>query len=263
MFLEFTTLIKKPIVSSASRNKTLFVNIFNLQKKLPLFSLRKKWNAGRNKEGRIIFWTRKSLTKRYKNVKINYKLCNNYLNFIASFQFISFKNRLLSLTYFANGTITYYITTDNHELLDYFYLNFNKNLRRFFPISYWAPLYFLQKLIFICFIELAPSQRAQYCLSAGTQSRVLTFDKITRIVTIQLPSKVQKVISYYSCVFLGRVALEENKKYKNTRSGYWRSFGKKSIVRGVAMNAVDHPHGGRTKSVRYPRTPWGKSTKGK
>jgi large subunit ribosomal protein L2 len=34
-------------------------------------------------------------------------------------------------------------------------------------------------------------------------------------------------------------------------------------VRGVAMNAVDHPHGGRTKSLRYPQTPWGKSTKGK
>jgi hypothetical protein len=48
----------------------------------------------------------------------------------------------------------------------------------------------------------------------------MTFDKKTRIVTIQLPSKVIKVISFYSCVFLGRIALDEKKKYKNTRSGY-------------------------------------------
>jgi large subunit ribosomal protein L2 len=49
----------------------------------------------------------------------------------------------------------------------------------------------------------------------------------------------------------------------NTKAGYWRSFGVKSIVRGVAMNAVDHPHGGRTKSVKTPQTPWGFVTKKK
>jgi large subunit ribosomal protein L2 len=47
----------------------------------------------------------------------------------------------------------------------------------------------------------------------------------------------------------------------NTRSGYWRNFGLKPHVRGVARNPVDHPHGGRAKSIKYPRTPWGKTTK--
>ena len=47
----------------------------------------------------------------------------------------------------------------------------------------------------------------------------------------------------------------------NGKAGYWRSFGIKSLVRGVAMNPVDHPHGGRTKSIKYPQTPWGKTTK--
>jgi len=146
-------------------------------------------------------------------------------------------------------------------LFAYSYLNIKKNLRNFFQTSYWAPLYLLKKLIFISFIEIYPLKNAQYCLSSGTRSKVLSLDKKTRIVLIQLPSKVKKIISFYSCVFIGRIALEEKKKYKNTKSGYWRSFGKKSIVRGVAMNAVDHPHGGRTKSIRYPQTPWGKTTK--
>ena len=261
MFLNFISLVKCPIVSSASRNKTLFVNAFPLQKKISRLSLRLKSNAGRNSKGRIVFWTRTSLIKRYKTIKINYKISYNYLNFIASFQFISFSNKLVSLIYLANGSITYHVTTDVHNLFDFSYLNCKKNLRNYFTESYWSPLYLLKKLTFVNFIELVPSKRAQYCLSAGTRSKITELDKKTRTAWIELPSSVKKMISYYSCVFTGRVALEEKKKYKNTRSGYWRSFGKKSIVRGVAMNAVDHPHGGRTKSLRYPQTPWGKTTK--
>jgi large subunit ribosomal protein L2 len=51
------------------------------------------------------------------------------------------------------------------------------------------------------------------------------------------------------------------KKYVNGKAGFWRSFGHKPIVRGVAMNPVDHPHGGRTKAIKHQRTPWGLTTK--
>ena len=47
----------------------------------------------------------------------------------------------------------------------------------------------------------------------------------------------------------------ENKKYSNTKAGYYQKLGFKSVVRGVAMNPVDHPHGGRTKAIKYQRTP--------
>jgi large subunit ribosomal protein L2 len=60
---------------------------------------------------------------------------------------------------------------------------------------------------------------------------------------------------------LGQLSLQDSLYCLNGKAGYWRSFGLKSLVRGVAMNPVDHPHGGRTKSVKYPRTPWGKTTK--
>jgi large subunit ribosomal protein L2 len=52
-----------------------------------------------------------------------------------------------------------------------------------------------------------------------------------------------------------------HKKFFNGKAGYWKIYGKKPLVRGVAMNPVDHPHGGRGKSIKYPRTPWGKTTK--
>jgi large subunit ribosomal protein L2 len=60
---------------------------------------------------------------------------------------------------------------------------------------------------------------------------------------------------------LGPVSLSIKRKITNTKSGFWRTFGIKPIVRGVARNPIDHPHGGRTKAIRYPRTPWGKTTK--
>ena len=60
---------------------------------------------------------------------------------------------------------------------------------------------------------------------------------------------------------LGCLEPKDHKNMNNTKSGYWRALGIKSTVRGVAKNPVDHPHGGRTKSIKYPRTPWGKTTK--
>jgi large subunit ribosomal protein L2 len=60
---------------------------------------------------------------------------------------------------------------------------------------------------------------------------------------------------------LNKISLSEHSNMSNGKAGYWRSFGSKSLVRGVAMNPVDHPNGGRTKSIKYPRTPWGKTTK--
>ena len=56
-------------------------------------------------------------------------------------------------------------------------------------------------------------------------------------------------------------SLIENKLALNNKAGYYSRYGKKPINRGVARNPVDHPHGGRAKSVKYQRTPWGKTTK--
>ena len=50
-------------------------------------------------------------------------------------------------------------------------------------------------------------------------------------------------------------SLIENKLALNNKAGYYSRYGKKPINRGVARNPVDHPHGGRAKSVKYQRTP--------
>jgi len=85
----------------------------------------------------------------------------------------------------------------------------------------------------------------------------------TRLNTslIRLPSGVLKMFSIYALGSLGNVGFRDNKDIKINKAGYFKNNGKKSLSRGVAKNPHDHPHGGRTKSIKYPRTPWGKTTK--
>ena len=85
----------------------------------------------------------------------------------------------------------------------------------------------------------------------------------TRLQTsiIKLPSKVLKIFSIFSLGSLGYVGLKNINKLKINKAGFFKKNGHKSLSRGVAKNPVDHPHGGRTKSIKYQRTPWGKTTK--
>lgn len=262
MFLESSFFfLKHHYTSSAKRNSYFFYNKWNIKNKHPSLSLRVKNKSGRNSFGRIIIRTKTSILKRNKSIKINYSLRYLKMGTIAAFTFIPFKNKVASLIYFNNGAVTYYLTTNAHILFSL--INFN-NIKKFKKMklkNYYFMLFQIKKLSFVSCLEILPGLGAQYSRSPGTKSRIIKFDKDTHSVMVQLPSKIKKIFSYYSFVLLDQIILSEHKKFTSTKAGYWRSFGVKPIVRGVAMNPVDHPHGGRTKSVRYPRTPWGKTTK--
>jgi len=77
-----------------------------------------------------------------------------------------------------------------------------------------------KRLSYISLIEFHPGRGAQYCRSAGTGSRIIKFDHTLRTALIQLPSKVKKIISYYSLAFLGKVALRSSSHCTSNRAGY-------------------------------------------
>ena len=160
-----------------------------------------------------------------------------------------------------DGSVTYYNTTENQKLFEFVFFYRKKSLRRFIKSIFWSIVYLIPKLKFISYIEDEPGKGAQYTLSPGTKSKIISIDYFKHNIMILLASRIKRIISYYSFVFLGSMVNKKNKKYRNTKAGFWRSFGLKPIVRGVAMNPVDHPHGGRTKSIKFQRTPWGKPTK--
>ena len=209
----------------------------------------------------MIIRTKASLLKKNKLIKINYNMRYLKLGFITSFHFIPFKNKLLSLIYFSNGIFSYFLSTEKHHLFFFTTSNFSKKLEKFKIKNHSSMLFQIKKLSFVSCLELIPGKKIQYVKSSGTKSRIIKFDYENHSVLVQLPSTIKKIFSFYSFVMLGKLALWENLNYLNGKAGYWRSFGVKSLVRGVAMNPVDHPHGGRTKAVKYQRTPWGKTTK--
>lgn len=254
-------LSSKKYTSPASRNITFFPSESLISKTHKKLTLKLKNKAGRGLSGRIILRTRSSLLLKKKTFQINYFLRLNYLGTVASFSFIPFKNKLLSLVFFSNGAVSYFLSTDKHILFSFFNSNTEKKLRKFNFKNTHLMLFQIKKLSFVSCIEIIPGLGAQYIRSSGTKGKIISFEKSSHSCLIKLPSGFKKIFSYYSFAFLDPISMPFHKKRKNGKAGFWRSFGRKPIVRGVAMNAVDHPHGGRTKSIKTPLTPWGKVTK--
>nr|ASY95706.1 ribosomal protein L2 [Paraurostyla sp.] len=253
---------EKTFTSSASRKLTTYGSFFNIKHKFHFLSLKVKNKSGRNDTGLRVIRTKTSILRKNKSIKINYKLNYTKPGIMAAFSFIPFKNKVASLIFFNNGYVTYFLTTENHKLFSL--INFKKKKKTIKKVvipTYYSMLCKIKKLSYISCVELLPNSGSKYSRSPGTKCRILSFDEKTHSSVLILPSKLKKIFSYYAHALFGQILLSNHKKYYNGKAGYWRTFGLKPIVRGVAMNAVDHPHGGRTKSVRYQRTPWGKTTK--
>lgn len=112
-------------------------------------------------------------------------------------------------------------------------------------------------------IEMKPGKGAQIARSAGTSAQILAREGT--YVTLRLRSgEVRKVLAECRAT-LGEVGNAEHMLRQLGKAGATRWRGIRPTVRGVAMNPVDHPHGGgegRTSGGRHPVTPWGKPTKG-
>jgi len=235
-------------------NKWLFQSYF---KKLTYI---KKWFAGRNKK-HIVFWTRKSLKYKNRLSIINFNCKYKKIAIINNIKNIKKNNRMLSLLQFSNNSFTYILSTEYHKIFNYIFLSYQPKLKKYFFKHNFIFLFNLKKKTLINSLETKFNKKTQYCKSTGSNGKIINFNRENFLVNIQLPSKSKKMFSIYSITSIGKTLPFFKKKMRNTKAGYWRNFGYKSIVRGVAMNPVDHPHGGRTKSIKYPKTPWGKTTK--
>ncbi|MFC6634505.1 50S ribosomal protein L2 [Microbulbifer taiwanensis] len=113
-------------------------------------------------------------------------------------------------------------------------------------------------------VELKPGKGAQLARSAGASVQLVAREG--QYATIRLRSgEMRKVLSECRAT-LGEVSNSEHSLRKLGKAGAKRWRGVRPTVRGVAMNPVDHPHGGgegRTSGGRHPVTPWGVPTKGK
>lgn len=112
-------------------------------------------------------------------------------------------------------------------------------------------------------IEVRPGSGAKLARSAGTSVQLMA--KTDEHATLKMPSGEIRMVHLDCWATVGELG---NADYKNIcwgKAGRTRHRGFRSSVRGMAMNPVDHPHGGgegRSKSGSHPQTPWGKGCKG-
>ncbi len=112
-------------------------------------------------------------------------------------------------------------------------------------------------------IELKKGKGAQMARSAGVAAQLLA--KEAGYAQIKMPSGETRMVSLDCYATIGQVG---NLNFENVsigKAGRTRWLGKRPTVRGVAMNPIDHPHGGgegKTSGGRHPVSPWGLPTKG-
>jgi len=112
-------------------------------------------------------------------------------------------------------------------------------------------------------IEMKPGKGAQLVRSAGTSAQLMAREG--NLATLRLPSGEMRMVHIDCMATVGEVGNSEHENQRIGKAGRSRWLGKRSNVRGVAMNPVDHPMGGgegRSSGGRHPCTPWGKPTKG-
>ncbi|MCF6280711.1 MAG: 50S ribosomal protein L2 [Candidatus Polarisedimenticolaceae bacterium] len=112
-------------------------------------------------------------------------------------------------------------------------------------------------------IEMKPGKGAQIARSAGTSAQLVARE--AGYATLRLRSGEMRKILVDCRAVIGEVSNSEHSLRSLGKAGAARWRGVRPTVRGVAMNPVDHPHGGgegRTSGGRHPVSPWGVPTKG-
>jgi len=112
-------------------------------------------------------------------------------------------------------------------------------------------------------IELKPGKGAQMIRSAGASAQLVAREG--EYATLRLRSGEMRKVHVECRAVMGEVGNSEHNLRKLGKAGATRWRGVRPTVRGVAMNPVDHPHGGgegRTSGGRHPVSPWGMPTKG-
>jgi large subunit ribosomal protein L2 len=113
-------------------------------------------------------------------------------------------------------------------------------------------------------VELKPGKGGQLARAAGTYCQIVGRDQ--GYAQIKLASGELRIVRSDCMATIGAVSNPDNSNVVIAKAGRNRWLGVRPSVRGVAMNPIDHPHGGgegRTSGGRHPVTPWGKPTKGK
>jgi len=218
-----------------------------------------KNKSGRNNTGRITsFHKGGGHKKKYR--KITFKRNKNSIGIVTSIEYDPFRNsNIASIFELFRKDYYYILATNNLKIGDIIKSGIISDIKS----GHSTQIFKVPVGSFVSSISLTKNKKAQISRSAGTFSTVLEVNN--KYSKIKFSSGKQKIISSSCFCTIGIVSNQFSFLKTLGKAGRSRWLNKRPTVRGVAMNPIDHPHGGGEgkKSGRKTLvTPWGKPTKG-
>lgn len=253
------------IVSRKPRNASLrfqtFVDTSNLSSEKPLKSLTigLKRKGGRNAYGRITVRHRGGgAAKKYRVIDFN-RSVHDVEGIVQGLEYDPNRNVHIALISYKNGEKRYILAPDTLKKDDVVISGLQVEPK----VGNCLPIQRIPVGFFIHNIEMKPGSGGKLVRSAGTSAQIIAKDE--KFATLKMPSNEIRMLHLECWATVGVLG---NADYKNIcwgKAGRTRNRGFRPSVRGMAMNPVDHPHGGgegRSKSGSHPVSPWGKGCKG-
>jgi large subunit ribosomal protein L2 len=216
----------------------------------------KKTSSGRNNSGKITIRHRGGGHKK-KYRKINFKRNYNSTGITTSIEYDPNRNAFIASVYELNkNTFFYILAPKNLKTGDIIKSGTNLEAK----LGYALPIREIPVGSFLNSVSVNLNKPAQISRSAGTFSRL---KEITlNLAKIELSSKEEKIIPSTCYATIGIVSNELHFLKRQGKAGRSRWLNHRPTVRGVAMNPIDHPHGGgEGKKSGKGKTPWGKPVK--
>jgi len=226
--------------------------------KLALYS-----QGGRNNQGiQTVFTQGGGVKKMYRFIDFKRQL-DDYA-FVKRIEKDPNRSAFLALLCYTNGAISYVIATEKLQIGSRVF-NYNcsdtKIMNNSFTIGNSFKLKDMPVGSLINTLELYPGTGGVLARSAGTWLQIMKrYNK--NYIQVKMRSGEQRLIHNDCVATMGIVSNIYSNQMQLRKAGQNRLLGKRPIVRGIAMNPVDHPHGGRTNGGTPPKTPWGALTKG-
>jgi large subunit ribosomal protein L2 len=222
-----------------------------------------KNNSGRNNTGKIVARTKGARARSGLRLLDHKKNILGVPGVVCRIEYDPFRSSFISLLVYSNGICTYVIHTyglavgssiiSSFDLSSLYFFGFSRTFHNGDSSSLmWAP----QGTI-LHSIELFPGSGGVIARSAGTYCNLVKKFPNIRKCLIQLPSRSSISIPHSSFGIKGIVGNEIHYRVSLGKAGRHRNLGYKPTVRGVAMNPVDHPHGGgegKKSKPCHPRT---------
>lgn len=233
-------------------------NLLTPEKSLTFFYHRKR---GRNSSGKI---TSRHKGGGHKRLFRLIDFCGRMSNTSGTVQAIQYdpnRTARIALIHLENGKKKYIISPEGLKINDIIYSNESKKLTAG-TCAYIKDMPIGQE---VHCVEYIPDSNSKVARSAGTYAKIVA--KHEEKVLLKLPTGELRFFHNMCRASIGRVGNQEHIHKKFKRAGDSRRKGVRPTVRGSAMNAVDHPHGGGEGrspiGLKYPKTPWGKPALGK